>query len=169
MKLRRPGYKENRVADSDSCASPIFQTAPRFIHTVVAIADQTKTTSVRMTLVPVEISGSRRSRSSPVAVCPVRTERIEPAVARLQCSAARGRCSLACLCGRVGDPEWKVSQDKGVWPRHAHLRARTASTQAAGRRKLADTYWETRRRGHRPTHTVRALGYCIRTGRGDSR
>jgi hypothetical protein len=51
--------------------------------------------------------------------------------ANIPTSAEPGRRSLACPCVREGDPECKVSQDMGVWPRHAHLTARIASPQAA--------------------------------------
>jgi hypothetical protein len=136
----------------------------------------TKMAIVRMTLVPIAIGDAHRSR--PRQRLPFgRIERNDsiftaPAVRRLQAiqfSAAAGRRSFACLCGREGDPECKVSQDMRVGPRHAHLTARIASTQAAGRTKLGDTYWETDRRCHRPTRTLTAVGYSIRTGGGDSR
>jgi hypothetical protein len=60
---------------------------------------------------------------------------------RIQSSAEPGRHSFACPRVREDDPECKVSRDLGVGPRRGHLTARSASTQAAGRTKLGDTYW----------------------------
>ena len=83
-----------------------YSDRPRFTHADVPTADQTKTASVPMTLVPIAIGDAQRSHAVDGCRWTGASGRIDlhrarrESAASIQSSAGPGRRSFACLCGR---------------------------------------------------------------------